>query len=111
MAASAAVAIAMNVFKGQANDSAAQTYDQVNGAGLGCDPARGLSTNDPRYAEFVSSCNAYDNDISNVNTDATIGNIALGVGIAALAGTVIYWFVGDRTEKTGPEGHASLRPP
>lgn len=110
VAASAGVAIAMSVFKGQANDSAAQTYAQVNGAGFGCDPARGLSTNDPRYPALVDSCSSYDNDISNVNTDATIGNIAIGVGIAALVGTAIYWFVGDRSEKAGPEPHASLKP-
>jgi hypothetical protein len=110
VAASAGVAIAMLVGKSAANDSAATTANQLSNAMLGCDPSNGqpimaapggnvqpLPPNDPRYSKAVDACNSYNTDINNVNTDATIGNIAIGVGIAALAGTVIYWIVGDKS--------------
>lgn len=32
-----------------------------------------------------------------MNTDATIANISLGVGIAALVGAVVYWVVGSKS--------------
>ena len=38
--------------------------------------------------------------MANQNTDATVGNIAIGVGVAALAGTVIYWLVADKSDSS-----------
>jgi len=35
--------------------------------------------------------NAYTSDLNDVNTDATLANVGLGVGIAALVGAVVYW--------------------
>jgi hypothetical protein len=40
---------------------------------------------------YVSPCGILNSDNNNVNTDALIGNIALGVGIAGAAFTVLYW--------------------
>lgn len=98
-AASAAVAIAMAVAKSQAADSQTSTAQQVNAAGLRCDPAGNPSQ--PNMAPspaLASACASYDNDVANQNADATIGNIALGVGIAAFVGTVVYWVVGDKSD-------------
>jgi hypothetical protein len=45
---------------------------------------------------LVQACNDYATDINQVNQDATAGNIAIGVGVAALVGTGIYWAVADK---------------
>jgi hypothetical protein len=50
--------------------------------------------------DFTSICNAYNSDVSDVNADATVGNIAAGVGVAGVVGAVIYWLVADK-EKPG----------
>jgi hypothetical protein len=41
-------------------------------------------------------CSALATDNDNANSDALWGNIALGVGIAATAGTLVYWIVADK---------------
>jgi hypothetical protein len=51
-------------------------------------------------------CSAYTTDLNNVNDDATAGNVALGIGIAATAGAVVYWMVADKADAA----HASTRP-
>ena len=40
---------------------------------------------------------AYQSDLNDVNTDATVANIGLGVGIAALVGAGIYWGLASKT--------------
>jgi hypothetical protein len=40
---------------------------------------------------YVNPCALLNSDNGNVNTDALIGNIALGVGIAGAAFTALYW--------------------
>jgi hypothetical protein len=40
---------------------------------------------------FNTACGVLNSDNKDVNTDATIGNIFLGVGIAATVGTLIYY--------------------
>lgn len=53
--------------------------------------------------DFTQICSAYNSDVSDVNSDATVGNIAIGVGVAGLVGAVIYWLVADKagSESTG----------
>jgi hypothetical protein len=48
--------------------------------------------------DFTSICNAYNSDVSDVNADATVGNIAAGVGVAGVVGAVIYWLVAAKEE-------------
>ncbi len=48
--------------------------------------------------DFTSICNAYNSDVSDVNSDATVGNIAAGVGVAGVVGAVIYWLVADKEQ-------------
>ncbi|MGH7437188.1 MAG: hypothetical protein ACRENE_16050, partial [Polyangiaceae bacterium] len=103
-AASAAVAIAMAIGKSAAADSQNNTAMQVLGAGLRCDPPGPANPNQtltPMQANALpSACSSYDSDVANQNTDATVGNIAIGVGVAALAGTVIYWLVADKSDSS-----------
>lgn len=51
--------------------------------------------------------NAYQSDINDVNTDSTVANVGIGVGIAALVGGAIYWVVANKT----PKGSALLQVP
>lgn len=48
--------------------------------------------------------NAYNSDLNDVNTDATIANIGLGVGAAGLLGAVIYWVAANKTSETSMTG-------
>jgi hypothetical protein len=41
----------------------------------------------------ASACKVWNDDNSNVNADATVANIALGVAIVAAAGTIVYGIV------------------
>jgi hypothetical protein len=111
--AGAAVAIAMLVGKSAAANAQLSTANQVRAAGDQCDPAaQPPTTQNPTGAPnqaLASACASYDSDIANQNTDATVGNIALGVGIAAFVGTVIYWAVADKTSSS--EGSTGKKKP
>jgi hypothetical protein len=47
---------------------------------------------------FQQACNDYATDTNQVNQDATAGNILVGVGVAALVGGFVYWFVADKSD-------------
>jgi hypothetical protein len=88
-------AVAALVFKQQAQDKADQVVAQLRAQ-------PGFRTCNPPGV-YANACNAYATDTSNVNDDATGGNIALGVGIAATAGALVYWLVADK----GDDAHAA----
>jgi hypothetical protein len=48
--------------------------------------------------DFTSICSAYNSDVNDVNADATVGNIAAGVGVAGVLGALIYWLVADKEQ-------------
>lgn len=50
--------------------------------------------------DFTQICNAYNSDVNDVNADATVGNIAVGVGVAGVVGAVIYWLAADKEKPT-----------
>jgi hypothetical protein len=109
--ASVAVAIAMLVGKNAAADSQASTAAQVRSAQLQCDPAgdpTGKPVSGAVMQQLVSACASYDNDISNQNTDATIGNVAVGAAVVFAAGTVLYWAFADKTPSF--ESHSGQGP-
>jgi hypothetical protein len=92
--ASIGLAIGVVLAKQSAQDKANATADQIRGHG-------GTSCNPPTPASLMGladACNQFISDNNDVNTDATIGNIAVGVGVAALAATVIYWLVADKPD-------------
>jgi tetratricopeptide (TPR) repeat protein len=86
--------IAFGAIKGsaQSNADSVATQIQQNGGGAG--------TCVSPTAKFASACNAYTSDLNDVNQDATIANIGLGVGVAGLLGFVIYWVVADKDTST-----------
>jgi hypothetical protein len=90
-AAGAGVAIAMIFAKQSAKTQADNTARDVISNAHTCNPP-----DDPTNTTLVAVCNQYNTDIADVNTDATVGNIALGVAVAAFAGTFIYWLAADK---------------
>jgi hypothetical protein len=80
--------IAKNTAQSKADTvgTAIEAYSSANGI----DP-RNCAT--PVPAAIAQSCGVWKNDNDTVNSDALIGNVALGLAIAAGAGTVVYWIV------------------
>ena len=85
-------AAAALVFKQQAQDNADQVVAALNKARPSFQGCLAPSM------VYASSCSAYATDTSNVNDDATAGNVAIGIGLAATAGAIVYWLVADKGE-------------
>ncbi len=108
---SAAVAITMLASKHTAQNKANDTAAEIAAhGGASCSPPAlqpGVQNSGmpPLLDQISEACSQYQADNDDVNTDATIGNIALGVGAVALVGTVVYWLVADR--KSEPASTAS----
>jgi hypothetical protein len=80
----------------QANKTESQIKMGASSAGvppdeLSCKPVSPANLNN-----LPSACAAYITDINDVNTDARVGNIAVGVGGAALLATIIYYLAADK---------------
>jgi hypothetical protein len=110
---SVAVAITMLVSKNTAQSKATDTATQIaSHGGASCTPPKlqdGVPNSQSAGApslldQIATACSQYQADNDDVNTDATIGNIALGVGAVALVGTVIYWVVADRKNDSPSTG-------
>jgi len=98
------VAIAMNNSKQSAQTQANSTAQNVV-AHMDTCPASPNST----VPGLVAVCNQYQADINDVNSDATIGNLAIGFAAAALAGTLIYWLASDKGDEDSASG-ATTKP-
>jgi outer membrane biosynthesis protein TonB len=84
-------AIVFAIEKGNAQNSANSVASQIlaNGGQEGGAGTAGSCYNPT--AKFANACSVLSSDNNNVNSDALIGNIALGVGIAGAAFTALYW--------------------
>ncbi len=54
-------------------------------------------------ANLQPSCDALATNNDQINEDATVGNVALGVGVAATVGVIVYWLLADK----GSNDHAA----
>jgi hypothetical protein len=79
-----------NTAQNQANSTAAQII--AHGGGGSTCTTQGITA----APQFAQACNAYITDNNQVNQDATAGNVAVAVGVAATAGLVIYWLAADK---------------
>jgi len=114
------VAIGMSVSKDQAQSNANQTAQSiVNAGGKSCTPPTWVpgkvpNTMTPQGAaqqqQLVEACSSFMSSNDDVNTDATIGNIALGVGIVAAAGTIVYWLVADKGDAAPAHSSSATAP-
>lgn len=91
MLAGVGTAIAFSVEKSSAQSSANSVASQIlaNGGVQGGAGTAGSCYNPT--SKFANACSVLSSDNNNVNSDALIGNIALGVGIAGAAFTALYW--------------------
>jgi hypothetical protein len=80
------------IFKGQAESKADDLRTRIMAASGTCPPGAG------QMAELGPSCTALASDTDQTNQDATVGNVALGVGVAATLGLIVYWLVADKEE-------------
>ncbi len=86
---SATVAIVMASSKQSAQNKANSTASNIESHG-------GTSCSPPTPSTLMGlgdACASFISDNNQVNSDATIGNIAIGVGAAALAGTILYYVI------------------
>ena len=102
-AAGGLTAIVFYLVKSSAQDKADQVSSQI-AANAPNGNTMGICTNPT--PKFSNACAALATDTNDVNNDATAGNIALGLGVAAAAGAVVYWFVADK----GDSGRAARAP-
>jgi hypothetical protein len=100
--ASVGVAIAMVLAKNAAQDKADSTASDIKHHGGTC-PAPANTT----ITGLAEACKVYSDDINAVNNDATIGNVAVGVGVAALVGTFVYWIAASKRDETVAVGSTS----
>ena len=75
-----------NQAQSQANSTASDIVAHGGGGGTCVAPT----------PKFAAACSAYASDNNQVNQDATAGNVAVGVGVAATVGFVVYWLVADK---------------
>jgi Tfp pilus assembly protein PilF len=90
-------------FKNQAQNQANSTAAQIVGHGGG-----GGTCSAPIAQNFQQACAAYTTDNKQVNQDATVGNLLVGVGVAATVGFIAYWLLADKGGGSG--GTAVLHP-
>jgi hypothetical protein len=101
-------AIGMFLVKNNAQDKATSVAKQIHDHGGG----PGTCVNPS--STFAAACSALNDDNNAVNTDALVGNIALGVGVVALIGTGAYYLFAPKADEATPPpssgSAATLRP-
>ncbi len=100
----AAVAL---VQKNAAQSKANQVANEIRANVPAGRSASGICTNPP--SNFQQACSDFVSDNNDVNGDATVGNILVGVGIASLVGAGVYYLVANKAPDTG--SRASAPPP
>ena len=99
--------VVMLIVKGNAQsnaDSVAAAIRSKGGRAGVCS-----STNAQDVATFGKACAALNDDNNAVNTDATVGNVALGVGVLALLGTAAYYLAAPKRDSAA-SATAHVRP-
>jgi hypothetical protein len=91
-------AITFAIFKGVAQSNADDVENQIRqrGGGAGsCDPAQPV-------ARFANACRQLQDNRDTVDTNATIANIGLGVGIAGAAFAAGWWLFSPKASPAAP---------
>jgi hypothetical protein len=92
------------VVKGQAQDHANQTAASIiTNAGNQTIDCNNLTT--AQMKTFGQACSDYNTDNNDVNLDATVANVAIGVGAGLVVGGFLYWWLAD---KKGPPSGGSV---
>jgi len=97
------VGIGLGVIMGISKNSA-----QSNANDLGAKILANGGTGNPGNQTALA---AYNSDLNDVNTDATVANIGIGVGIAGLVGAVVYWGLASKSASGSATLHAPVVTP
>jgi hypothetical protein len=108
--AGTATAILFAVFKGQANSSDTNLQNEITSTAKGMGvPTKDLCNNPP--SAFTVACQSLQSDQNQVNSDATVANVAVGVAIAGAAFSVgWYLFAPKRDAKDSTPSPTGLSP-
>lgn len=93
--AGGATAIVFAVFKGQANTN----YQNVQTEILKTETERGVASKTlcvPPPSGFQAACQTFQNDASQINSDATVANLGVGVGVAGVAFSLGWYLFGSK---------------
>jgi hypothetical protein len=105
-----AFAIAGGVVAGVMLNSKQAAQSKAKNLEHNIESAGGISCEPPTpstLGNLAQACQSYIGDNNDINTDATIGNIALGVGAGALAITIIYYLAADKGGDSTSSGQSS----
>jgi hypothetical protein len=83
--------VMLNSKQAAQNKASALAQNIQSHGGTSCEPPTPAN-----LGNLVQACQSYISDNNDINTDATVGNIALGVGAGALAITIIYYLAADK---------------
>ena len=112
-AAAAGGATAMYVFRNSAQDDADAVEKLIrdNAAKTGVSP-NGICKSPSADIQKIygGPCATLKDNQDKVDTNALIGNVLLGVGIASAVGTVVYYFAASKGPKAPEKGNATWRP-
>jgi hypothetical protein len=104
-----ASAVVLAIFKGEANSNDQNTQGAILSAykkQFGGSPPMSYCTNKPN-PRFVQACQNLQTDINQVNQDATAANVAVGIGVAGLVFSAVYYFAASKGDaKPSPSSTA-----
>jgi hypothetical protein len=95
--AATVAAIISGVFKNQAQTNANTVAKEISAH----TPSNTIPCTQATSAGVAQACQDYQTDVDQTNKDATAGNVAIGVGAAALVGLAVYWVVADKAPDRG----------
>lgn len=101
-----ALGIYFGIQKGNAQSNADAVSQAIkdNGGGRGtC-----ISTSPDDVRRFGAACNALKDNLDSVDSDATVANVSIAVGVAGFVTAVGWWMLGPKKEATAPA--AAARP-
>ncbi len=97
------VGIGLGIFMGITKNTAQSNANDL-GAKILANGGLANAANQPYIA-------SYNSDLNDVNTDATVANIGIGVGIAGLVGAVVYWGLASKSDGGSAALHAPVVTP
>jgi hypothetical protein len=99
------MAIALGIGKSSAQNSATDVANEIKANG----GTQGTCYNTPTTSRFYAACSTLADDNNKVNTDATVANVGIGIGIAG-AGFATFWFIWALTHNSHKETTAAPAP-
>jgi hypothetical protein len=111
--AAAGTAIGFGLAKQSAQDAANSAAAQISAYAIGTDKrssAAGVCNNPAKTSPYYGPCGTLNTDNDNVNKDATVANIAIGVAVAGAAFTILYGVFGTKRSESASNTTPTVGP-